>query len=227
MWRAYLCAIECDPVRMERDLMSFGPQVPNLLICFDASLEGYGIAICAVPPEGVLGDEWQHLIAYTALEVPFAIRTQSTRTESSYQNHCEFVAIVIGLWLAGRMGYKNVSYALKGDSVSALTWANDDRAKSTICRTASICFSLLSVHLNVTVAEVVHVPGVDNIICDGLSRGLHAEELGLPTDKYIDFKQDARGMEFLRHCDPLLSIGDVYSHVAWIRVLNAILADLV
>lgn len=226
MWRAYLAAIECDPLRMERALTTFVTEAPQLVICFDASLEGYGIGICTIPQEGAQGDVWGNLIAYTALKVPFAIRDQTTRSESSYQNHCEFVAVVIGMWLAGRMGYKNVSYILKGDSVSALTWAKDDRADSDICRKASICFSLLSIHLGMSVADIVHIPGIDNIICDGLSRGIDASDLGLPREKFIDFYSDEAGMEYLTQCDPLTSVGGVEQHVYWIRALQSILEKL-
>ena len=220
MWRIYLATIECDPLRMERTIASFRTEPPELVISFDASLTGYGVGISTVPLGGAQGDAWSTLVAYTALEVPFALGGKS-----HYQNNCEFVAVIIGMWLAGRMGYKGVSYILKGDSISALQWAKEDRAQSMICRRASICFSLISIHLDLRVAETIHVPGVENIICDGLSRGKLGSEVGLPIEKYRDFQSDARGMEFLRECDPLAPLeGGVKGHTEWIEGLLMLLS---
>lgn len=226
MWRTYLCSIECDPLRMERSMESFGACTPTLVISFDASLEGYGVGISTLPAEGPRGDAWETLIEYTALEVPFPLAAVTDRHNSSYQNNCEFVAIVIGLWMAGRRGMRDFSYVLKGDSMSALSWAMEDRAESMISRRASICFSLLSIHLNASVAEAVHVPGVENIICDGLSRGKRGAEVGLPPEKFREFTEDQSGLSYLMQCNPLESVGGVAEHGQWIRALTAILREL-
>ena len=219
MWRIYLISIECDPLRMERTIASFRTEPPTLVISFDASLTGYGIGISTVPREGARGDAWSTLLAYTALEVPFALEGKS-----HYQNNCEFVAVIIGMWMIGRLGYRGVSYILKGDSISALQWAKEDRAQSMICRRASICFSLISIHLDLRVSETVHVPGVDNVICDGLSRGKQGAEVGLPTEKFRDFSKDAKGMEFLLECNPLEPLrGGVVGHKEWIEGLVVLL----
>jgi hypothetical protein len=73
------------------------------------------------------------------------------------------------------------------------------------------------------VAETVHVPGVDNIICDGLSRGKLAVELGIPGDKFRDFGIDFGGEEYLRECDPIGAIGSVRDHAVWISKLTTLL----
>lgn len=218
MWRVYLCIIQSSSGRMERPLMSFRVEVPSFVISFDASLDGYGVGISTVPLEGASGNAWETLVSYTALRVPFDFGRKS-----NYQNNCEFVAIIIGMWLAGRKGYRNGSYVLKGDSISALQWAKEDRAESMICRRASICFSLLSIQLNMRVSEAIHVPGVENIICDGLSRGKLGNEVGIPVTKFVDFEADTAGMAYLQECDPLKEIGDKYEHVKWLQLLTGIL----
>jgi hypothetical protein len=221
MWRVYLCLIQLKPEKMERPLMSFQNELPDLVISFDASLDGYGVGISMVPTSGSTGNAWETLIAYTSLKVPFDIGRSS-----NYQNNCEFVAIIIGMWLAGRQGFSKVSYILKGDSISALQWAKEDRAESMICRRASICFSLLSIQLDLRVAETIHVPGVENIICDGLSRGKRGCEVGLPESKFVDFELDESGMAYLKECDPKREIGDKLEHVKWLQLLAGILVTI-
>lgn len=222
MWRLYLTSIACDPLRLERPIESFRQQPPDFVIQFDASLEGYGIGISTVPQEGATGDAWSTLIAYTAVKVPFNLEGKS-----HYQNNCEFVAVIIGMWLAGRMGFRNASYVLKGDSISALQWAKADRAESMICRRASICFSLLSIQLGMRVAEAVHVPGAENIRCDGLSRGKSGAEVGLPAEKFREFTTDREGYAFLLECDPMSELGDLHEHVRWLEGMHELLVTLV
>lgn len=93
-----------------------------------------------------------------------------------------------------------------------------------ICRRASICFSLLCVQLGFTVSETVHVPGVENIICDGLSRGKEGGELGLPVERYSEFTHDEDGVAFLHECNPLEPIGGVSEHVVWLEQLLSLLS---
>ena len=221
MYGCGLCYLGCNPERMERPIQSFQSETPEFVISFDASLTGYGVGISTVSHEGARGNEWSTLLAYTAVDVPFALGGKS-----DYQNNCEFVAVIIGMWLAGKLGFKNASFILKGDSISALQWAKEDRAGSTISRRASICFSLLSIQRGYSVAETVHVPGVDNIICDGLSRGKLGIELGIPIEKYVDFSKDVEGMAYLRECDPIGLIGSVRDHAVWIKKLMTILDKL-
>ena len=59
---------------------------------------------------------------------------------------------------------------LRGDSVSALQWANTSRFNSESVNRAAILFTLLLVRQRVVIANVEHVAGECNGICDDLSR---------------------------------------------------------
>ncbi len=191
MWRTFLALVNFDPERIARPLVSFKPAQPRWIICFDASLTGYGVALCRVPEDGATHREWETLVCYTALDVKFQLNK-----DSRFQNHSEFTAVVLGLLLMERAGCERGTYVLKGDSMSALRWAREDRA---------ICFSVISLFLDVEVAETVHVPGIENVICDGLSRGLKGKDVGLPLDKFVDLASDSRVLDFLAECDPTLA----------------------
>ncbi len=217
MWRTFLCLINFDTQRIARPLLSFEDETPTWVVSFDASLEGYGVGLSTVPRPGQ-DNVWETLVAYTTVVPPYDLKG-----DSSYQNHSEFTAVILGMMLMEKCGAAGGSYVLKGDSMSALRWAREDRADSMICRRASICFSLLSIHLDMSVAETVHVPGVENIICDGLSRGKSGAALGLPVEKYIDLESDDRVMRYLRECDPMTAMGDEMEHVEWLQHLLDIL----
>ena len=63
------------------------------------------------------------------------------------------------------------------DSRSSLAWVLKGRARSTLFRPASIGFSLSAVDVAVSIYETKYVSSKDNVVCDGLSRGVHPSQL--------------------------------------------------
>ncbi len=60
--------------------------------------------------------------------------------------------------------------------------------RSTLCRRASIGFSALAVDVAASIYETKYVSSKDNVVCDGLSRGVHPSQLGLDERLWIQLR---------------------------------------
>jgi hypothetical protein len=96
--------------------------------------------------------------------------------------------------------------ALRGDSMTALTWAVTERP---IVINASTVWTLLCVATNIDVIEYTHIPGDVNINCDRLSRrdatpGMTVREeatgMGIEGGVVIEVNEDETIMRLLRLC---------------------------
>ena len=82
----------------------------------------------------------------------------------------EYIGGIIGPIGLVEMGVRNVSVEMRGDSVSALTWAKTEREKGEPVTNASMVFTALCVNYNLDVQVATHISRVDNHKCDALSR---------------------------------------------------------
>jgi hypothetical protein len=66
-------------------------------------------------------------------------------TQSNFQNVSEFMDAIVGLLVAAKLGRRNETIILRGDSVSTLTWAEKELFRSDIVANASVGFAMVSV----------------------------------------------------------------------------------
>ena len=184
---------------MSRTIESFRPKDAEFCIKYDASLTGLGVEIY-----NVLNDT---LLTYAALELPFQVTNESKR-----QNTMEFVAVIFGLLLAWKLKLQNFSYTLHGDNMSSLAWAKADRVNSILARRANIVFTTKSMHINATLSDTQHIPGVMNVLFDGLSQHVSPTELGLDPALMFNAAADISILRFVQLCDPALELSDIASH---------------
>lgn len=214
MWRSFLLVFHTAPAVFARNIESFRQSRATLDISYDASLSGLGVGLIA------LDGAAPNLLAFAAVTFPYA-----ETTDSSLQNTYEYVAIIAGLLLARRLGLRDFTFTLHGDSVSSLQWSVSNRAASVLARRANIAMVLLSLHLRATLLDTTHVRGVDNVTYDGLSRGRSAEELGLDPSRSHAFDQDSTELHYLSLCDPRAQLTSFHDHTALIAqcmtLLNA------
>jgi hypothetical protein len=206
MWRAYLCLLRFDPANFARSLDSFRPRTATVKIEFDASLTGLSALISTRSgPEGPY-----RLVRYTSLTLPFAVTT-----DSSYQNTCEYLAVLLGLLLIRqeRLAPRGFAYELVGDSVACLSWCARGRAVSSLARAANVCHSLLAVDMDSTIVETTHIAGKDNVVCDGLSRGKTGPEMGLPGELWCELSDWCLARQVVRRCDPGQAVVTAEQHV--------------
>jgi hypothetical protein len=127
--------------------------------------------------------------------------------DSSNQNLAEYIGAILAVVGQVMLGHSGRSPALRGDSVTALTWAISERPRGEIVTNASIVWTLLCVATNIDVREITHIPGVENGRCDRLSRrGMslsmtvreEAREMGIDGGVEIEVNGDEEVMGLLR-----------------------------
>jgi hypothetical protein len=193
MWRAFLCLLAFDERNYARSIESFRVQVPLFRIEYDASLTGLGIVISK---RGGMQQDWT-LVQYLGMQFPFTING-----DSSYQNTCEFLAMCAGVFAIWLSGEQHFTYELIGDSMSSLKWSRSAYTKSCLARNSSIGLSLIAIKADAWLNWTTHIPGKQNIICDGLSRDCNFSHESLPVQCKVDVRHVHKIMDFLLLCDP-------------------------
>jgi hypothetical protein len=109
--------------------------------------------------------------------------------DSSFQNLSEYIGAILAVLGQVMMGMAGSSVALRGDSVTALTWAITERPRGVIVTKAAMIWTLLCIAADINVREITHIPGEENEQCDRLSRRVpgtklsvseEAAEMGMP-----------------------------------------------
>jgi hypothetical protein len=100
---------------------------------FDASLSGIGVIWYRVYEDGT--------------EVPVGgcavdLRVLGFGDDSSYQNTAEFIGATVATNGLEAMGLGGLPIRLRGDSVTALTWANENKFRSALVTPAAIVYTL-------------------------------------------------------------------------------------
>jgi hypothetical protein len=104
--------------------------------------------------------------------------------------------------------------AVLRNSRSSLAWVVQGRARSKLCRRASIVFSILAVDVAATILETEYVPSKLNVVCDGLPRGVPPSELGLDESLWIHLPEIGSVIKYIRECDPRIPL------ITWAQVID-------
>jgi hypothetical protein len=205
MWRSFFCLLQLDPANFARPLESFRARIATVQIEYDASLTGLGV-IVSVRSEGA---EAFVVRGYSALTLPFPVDAE----DASRQNTNEYLAVLFGLLIARQEGFvrPGFAYNIIGDSTSSLSWCAKGRARSRLAAAANIAHNLLAVEMDLTLVETRHIPGDDNIQCDGLSRGKSGPDVGLPAALFV--RLESATVQYIRLCDPGLELQTVEQHM--------------
>jgi hypothetical protein len=204
-----------DEANYARAIESFRKRAASIQIEYDASLTGIGIIISKRSEDK---NAWQ-IAHYVGLDLPFDLKK-----DSSFQNTCEYLAIVSSLFILAKLDYKDFTYDLIGDSMSSLKWAKAEYTKSEIARNAAIGFSLLSIKTDSWLNEARHIAGETNVMCDKLSRNARFEHESLPKGCKIQNDIIQELIAFLHLCNPTKSL--LSEHEIHIDLLKDLLAAL-
>ena len=160
MWRAMLFLVRYDEERFTRSIHSFNDEHPTYIVEFDASLKGAGILWFrrAGGTEVCMGG--------SAVD----LRSLEFGDDSSFQNVSEFIGAILGFIGLIRLGVTDTDVQLRGDSISALTWAHTERYRGQLVSNAALVFTMIAVACGLDVKSVTHIPGSENQRCDELSR---------------------------------------------------------
>lgn len=199
VWRAFLMMTWTDPGKYTRTIESFRERAPSIVMEYDACLMGIACGISKLETNGE-----KTLLAYTAIEPPF-----ECKDDSSYQNTCEYMAILVGLHLAFSLGLRNFTYNLIGDSVTSLTWITKDQVKSDIAMKTNLAITLLSVEINATVGQTVAIKSKENATYDALSRLQDPTTVGLNKEKLIPVPLREQIQSLIAICNPTIPLTNV------------------
>lgn len=206
-WRAMLCLVRFHESEFTRTLRSFSPAHPTTVAVFDSSLSGVGV----VWYERTDGAEVARgVCAVDILHLGFA-------DDSSFQNLAEFIGALLAVAGHIALGQCGRSLTLRGDSVTALTWALTERPRGAIVTRAAMVWAQLCVAADVHISDVQHISGEDNHLCDALSRrgydhpmliGDHAVHLGVIGARTFDAQNDPDVMALVGLCKPVSVVED-------------------
>lgn len=217
VWRTFLIISHFDEQRLQRPIETFRPRPPSVLFEYDASLSMLSVGMSLYNAT----TKTATLIAYVAIPLPFP-----PTSDSSKQNTFEYLAVFTGLLLAASYSFKNFAYRLMGDSIASLTWTHKDRAPSVLAHRANIALTLLSATIDATPIELQHVPGVDNVVYDGLSRGKTGGFVGLDPLLQIHTTPSHPFVHLLQLCDPDLPLSGALEHAAFSSHLLTLFSTL-
>ena len=200
-WRAVLCLVRHREKEFTRSIESFAPETPTLVAEFDSSLSGAGLIWYSRAGGAEVA------VGVGAADLSFL----GFGEDSSFQNLSEFLGAILAVLGQVVLGLGGKSVALRGDSVTALTWAITERPRGTRVTKAAMVWSLLCIAAGIDVKEIEHIAGVDNKNCDRLSRRgpaptssilQEAEAMGIYGVRMVDIDGDENVTRILQLCDP-------------------------
>jgi hypothetical protein len=191
LFRVLLGLTAVNRAKFSRTMSSYGSEVADITIEFDASLFGIGLLYYAKQ------NDREVLIGGGAIDITIL----NFGSDASYQNTAEFIAAVLGIRGLAKLNLKPRRVNLRGDSISVLTWAETGKFKGDLVGNASVIFILQGIYNDVTVDRVIHLLGEDNWRADYLSRGgtlkdLVAQDCSLGSPQIVDLNGD----EIMRLC---------------------------
>ncbi|KAF4749692.1 hypothetical protein FOZ62_023905 [Perkinsus olseni] len=163
--RLLLSVLQCEWLRARSitSVLGHGLLRGQSVVISDASLEGFGGTCCVVDSADSAGERPLSLVK--AVVPSFLGGQQFTSDDVSC---LELVALVVGLLVIPRE-YTRLPCTLLSDNTSAVAAIN--RSYSSVPRMAHILARLSAVRRGDRRIQAFHLPGIDNEVCDGLSRG--------------------------------------------------------
>ena len=214
LWRVFLVMMELGSnFGYRRSLESFLRREVKFVVEYDASLTGLGIILYKL----VDGDE----VIWKVVSVVLPYRLEQ---DSSFQNTVEFIAVVLAMACLASLGISNASVRLRGDNVSSLRWSVKERFKGSLCLNAAVVYIAIGSHCDLRVEETIHLPGVENITCDGLSRGIAPSGFGFTHDQLTICENQEELFEgVLNLCRPSALIPGFDFNTFWISVNSLVM----
>jgi hypothetical protein len=195
-----LFLVRYDEVRFTRTLASFNPGLPKYIVEFDASLTGVGILLY----QRVDGGEV--CLGGAAVD----ITVLGFKGDSAFQNLAEYIGALVGILGLVHLGVHHEDLEMRGDSVTALTWAQTERARGVLVSNAAMIFTSVCIRYGMDVKTATHRSGEDNFRCDELSRlaesGLSAravmDDLGFTACRVLDLTESQSFRRLVELCSP-------------------------
>ena len=223
IWRCVLVVMELrrGNNRFYRTFESFRrrPQ-SDYHIQFDASLDGAGIIISRSTTH-----TWSPADVVKVISYRYTYDYSQETHHSSFQNTLEFIAAVVGMATVAKMGARNCSIRLCGDSATALRWAETWKFRAGRSTNAAIAYVAIGLEHHLRFDETVFVTSADNHLCDRLSRGTHPRDLGYEPHQYEEELDDTIA-QLLTICTPNERPADAFAFIDRWHTANTLAVSL-
>jgi hypothetical protein len=160
MWRGWLYLLSVDSKSYARPFHTFRPRRPEFSITTDGSLGQVGIIVYKITDAG------EACVGCSAV----SINQFGFGDDSSYQNTCEYIGMVLGILALVKIGARNVDVIVKGDSTSSLSWIQKQKVSGQAAMNAALVLGSLCVRFGLEVNYTDFIKGIDNHKADRLSR---------------------------------------------------------
>jgi hypothetical protein len=209
--------LELQGSRFCRSIETFELRTSTFAVEYDASLNGLGIVLYKLDEDTSEPTLWKVAGITTSFQVI---------QDSSYQNAMEFIAVVMAIAILVKLGVRGATIEITGDNTSSLTWAHSERFKGVRSQRAAIVYIALGMSFDIEVGGATHVAGIDNNLCDRLSRGVDPRQAGFLDDTIITLHQDDVLTEILLMCDPVEVLTNEAELIILWKHLNSILSQI-
>jgi hypothetical protein len=151
--------------------------------------------------------------------------------DSSYQNTCEYIGMVLGVLALVKLGVRGVDVVVRGDSTSALSWLDRQKVSGSAAMNAALVLVSICIKFGIEVNYTLFLKGLLNFKADRLSRIIEKkmsleqamEMNGHRGAAVIDLMGDSVSAVLVDMCDPRRSFeSDSEFRVVWGSVREAI-----
>ena len=164
IWRAIALTLLFRPTALAIPLSFARKVLPD--VCFpytsDAGPRGLGVVVRSVTGE---------ILGYVSYRLPFLA------LDSKFQNLREFLGAILGLLLIHHFARGPTVAKWTNDNTSALSWAQNDLAKSKSAQSAFLIFTWCKIKTRIILVETEHISGINMVDVDSLSRFLPIVDL--------------------------------------------------
>ena len=215
LFRLFLALTALEEITFSRSLVSFQIKRPTKVVEFDASLKHIGVLYYRRNSDGSetpLGGG-----AVSIAQLNFGV-------DASFQNTAEFIAALLGILGLVQLGITPSDIELRGDSITALSWASKTVFHSDLLGNASLVFVMQSLYTKVNVAVVTHLTAADNWKTDYLSRGGTLKLSGLKENRFVGLKEvNLQNSDMIETCNPRRKIeSDLDFFRMWIQLRESL-----
>jgi hypothetical protein len=199
LFQVLLVLSAVDEVKFARPFDAFDVEagMPSGVVEFDASLFGGGGLIFKVEADGT-----ETVVGGFNLD----LRPLGFGTDAGFQNCAEFITAVIGIRAARRAGLDVRRIKLRGDSMSALSWAKG-HFRGTQVRAAGCVYVFQAAVYEIEWVRTEFLAGVENTRADKISRGdswrkMQAQFTELRGLPFWAGEDDVGAQQLIELCDP-------------------------
>jgi hypothetical protein len=154
MWRGWLYLLSVNTELYARPFDTFRARKPKYVITTDGSLGQVGIYELTGTSEACVGCSAVSIAGF------------GFKDDSSYQNTCEYIGMVLGVLTLVKLGVRGVDVVVRGDSTTALSWVEKEKVSGKAAMNAALVLVSLCIKFGIEVNSITFLKGLANLSLD-------------------------------------------------------------